>query len=206
MVVLDHVADLQRFVRDRVVAPNELERGRVVEVLPLAPHFLVRIRKPYHRLAPAISPAISPALAASYPPLGGLERALGLAIPPRMQVACAIGERGERLDAKVYTGFLPGWWERHDWHIGAGDADIPAVRIFGNGDSLGRPRERATPPHGNSANLGENEKPIVQPRAILELRVGEAIVAVAPMDAGIPWRATRLLSPCLKAGGSRRLC
>src|SRR6516162_2999985 len=104
-----------------------------------------------------------------------------------MKDARAIGERGERLDAEVYAGFLPGWWERHDWHIGAKDADIPAVRIFGNGDSLGRPLERATPPHGNSANLGENEEAIVQPRAILELWVGEAIVAVSAMEARIAW-------------------
>ena len=66
MVVLDHIADLQLFVIDRVVLAYELECCLMVKVLPLATHFLMRFRKQRHRLAPAIAPS----LAASSPAAG----------------------------------------------------------------------------------------------------------------------------------------
>jgi hypothetical protein len=77
MVILEHVGRLQVFVINCVVLTNQLERCLVMEVLPLALHFLMRLGEQCHRLAPTCAAF----LAARNTPLRGLQRAFGFALP-----------------------------------------------------------------------------------------------------------------------------
>jgi hypothetical protein len=45
MVVSEHIADLQVFMKDHIVGADQCERRLVVKVLPLATHFLMRLGK-----------------------------------------------------------------------------------------------------------------------------------------------------------------
>jgi hypothetical protein len=126
--------------------------------------------------------------------LGGLERALRLAIPARVEDARAIRQGGERVNAEVYPGRLAGGQQRLYWHIGAGEADAPPIRFFRDRDRLERTLQRARPPNGNAPDLGQNEEPIirdeVQCRAVTELLVGEG----APTDTRLIARESGSLS------------
>src|SRR5262249_27251534 len=57
-------------------------------------------------------------------------------------------------------------------------------------DRLGRALHRARPAHGNAPDLGEEQEAIIQPGAtvVSDLWVGEAVVAVASLEAGIARR------------------
>jgi hypothetical protein len=91
MVVPDHIGDLQVLVINRVVGSDQCQRRLMMEVLPLAPHLLVRLRQQCDRLAASVAATLAPTHSA----LGSLERAFRFAIPTGGEDARAVGERGE---------------------------------------------------------------------------------------------------------------
>src|SRR5262249_47566237 len=64
VVVLHHIADLQRFVIDGVVLSHQGECRFMVEVLALAAHMLMRPRQQSDCLAPVVTALLAPAHAA----------------------------------------------------------------------------------------------------------------------------------------------
>ena len=83
VVVPYHIGDLQVFQIDRVVGPEQRQRRLVVEVLSLASHPLMRLGQQGHRLAPR------------HTSVRGLEGALGLSVPARIEDAGPIRQGGE---------------------------------------------------------------------------------------------------------------
>jgi hypothetical protein len=141
MVILDHVGRLQILVIDRVVLTYQSERCLVMKVLSLPLHLLMCFSEQGNRLLATMTPLLAPTDA----PLGHLQCPLGLAIPARRKDARAIGERGEGFNTQVYTRFLTGRRKWLDGDIRAREADVPAIRFFGDSDRLGRPLQRARP-------------------------------------------------------------
>src|SRR5262245_2925886 len=103
-----------------------------------------------------------------------------------MKDACPIRKRGERLDPKVYAGFLSGWGQGLTWRVSARETHVPAVRFFADRDGLGRALNWARPADGDAPDLRQNQKPVVQCRAVAELLVGNGVPAVARL---IAWEA-----------------
>ena len=97
MVVRDHIGRLQVFVIHHVVLAHTGQRRLVVKVLPLPAHLLMRFRQQRDRFASADAALLAPRDA----PLGRLQRPFGFAVPAGGEDACAIGEGGECLNAKV---------------------------------------------------------------------------------------------------------
>ena len=60
MMVLEHIANLQVLVIDRVVRAHQAQRSFVLEVLALALHVQVRFREQLHRFPTALA-ALLPA-------------------------------------------------------------------------------------------------------------------------------------------------
>ena len=156
---LTMLAVLQVFVIDRVVGAHQRERRLVVKVLPLALHLLMRLGEQCHRLAcggcsPSCGERHGAARSSARARLCDTSRDEKMRVPsesvandskPRsMPVSCPVG--GKRL----YR------------HIGAREADIPAVRFPADRDGLGRALQRAGPAHGNAPDLGEDQEAIVQ--------------------------------------------
>src|SRR5262249_6769545 len=75
MVVLHPVGDLHVFVRDRVVVTDELERGLMLEILPLAAHGLMCFGEPLDCLVPSA-------------------RVANDSKPRSMPVSCPVGSNG----------------------------------------------------------------------------------------------------------------
>ena len=83
MVMLHQVGGLEVLVTDRVVLAYQRQRRLVVEVLSLASHPLMRLGQQGHRLAPR------------HTSVRGLEGALGLSVPARIEDAGPIRQGGE---------------------------------------------------------------------------------------------------------------
>src|SRR5262249_26498711 len=77
-------------------------------------------------------------------------------------------------------------------HISTGAADIPAVRFPADRDRLGRALDGTGPAHRDAPDFGENQESVVQGGPVAELRVSGAVVAVAPVEARVAGRLTRL--------------
>jgi hypothetical protein len=77
VVALDHAADLQILVIDRVILSNERSRRLMAEIRPLATYFLMRLGDQDNRFLAAVAAL----LAARDSPLCRFERAFGLAMP-----------------------------------------------------------------------------------------------------------------------------
>jgi hypothetical protein len=186
VVVLDHVGRVQVFVIDRIVRPHQGERRLMVKILPLALQLLMRLGKQRYRLAPTMA-----ALLSSGPPtLRCFQRALGFPAPAGIEDARPIRKGGERLSAKVYAGLLSRLRQRRYRHVGAGEADIPAISVPADSDGLGRALQRTRSANCKTANLGENQEAFVQSSAAMlsDLGIGETIVAVTSMKTGIARR------------------
>jgi hypothetical protein len=78
------------------------------------------------------------------------------------------------------------------WHIGAGEAGVPAIRLPRDRDRLGRPLKRTRPARRDASNLGEDHKAVIQLCAVPDLRRGEAGVAVPALEARVARCLTRL--------------
>ena len=158
-----------------------------MEVLSLAAHLLMRLRKQIHRLAPAVA---APSCAA-IPAAARFSAPVRLCDTNRAR-RCVCHRRGWRMprcpglcpshvrsQASGCTGTSA--QEKQTYQPSASSADR---------DRLGCSFQWATPTDGNTPDLGEDQKAIVQRRPVAELLVGERVVAVAPL---IAWEA-RLLS------------
>src|SRR5262249_41998156 len=64
------------------------------------------------------------------------------------------------------------------------EADIPAVRFPAHRDGLDRARHWAGPPHRDPPDLREDQEAVIETRAVAELFVGEAVEAIASLEAG----------------------
>src|SRR5262249_36761349 len=66
-------------------------------------------------------------------------------------------------------------------------ADIPAVRFPADRDRLGCALKRAGPAHRKTANLRQNQEALIRASAavLTHLRVGEAVVALASVEARV---------------------
>jgi len=109
-----------------------------------------------------------------------------------MKDARAIGQGSERLDPLVYAGLLSRRGERQHRHVGTGDADVPSVGLFADRDGFGRALKRARPAHSDAPNLGQDQEPVIQCRSVAELLIGETVVAICPLEAGITGLLARL--------------
>src|SRR5262249_19060242 len=130
----------------------------------------------------SFTPSVTPLLATRDTTWRRFQRPFRLAIPAGMEDACAIRERGERLDPQIYARLASSDGEWLYWHIRAGETDVPTIRRFGDRDRLGRALDWARPANGNPPDLGEDEEAIVQCRAVPKLLVGETVVAIAPLE------------------------
>src|SRR5689334_6658082 len=139
-----------------------------------------------------LATAIAPLLATRDPALGGLERAFCIAVPTRVEDACAIRERGECLNAKVYPALLSCEREWLRWNLGAGDARVPSIRFPTDRDRLGDAFQWTMEPNADATNLREANYGSIQDSAIAVLRKGEAIVASPALEAWI----ARCLTSC----------
>ncbi len=174
MVVPYHVGDPHVFVRDRVVRSHQRERRLVVEVLALPAHRLMGLGEPADRLPPARLPFFRLDTrrwhVARY--RSALREQRGLWI-------CAVGEGGEGLQAEIDPRLLGSRLQRVCRHLGTGDGDIPAVRLFRDSDGLGRALDGARPLYAEAPNLGEDERAVIQPCPVTVFFVGERAVAIA---------------------------
>jgi hypothetical protein len=102
MMVLEHVGDLQILMIDCIETPHQMQRGFLLEILPLTPHLEMRFGKQLHCFAPTVAPL----LAASHAALSRFEATLRPAIAARVMNHRAIGERSKRFQAEVYSRFL----------------------------------------------------------------------------------------------------
>jgi len=103
--------------------------------------------------------------------------------------ALAIRQGGEGFQPEINAGFAPSGGEWSHGDIRARETNIPAVRFPRHRDGLGCALQRATPPNGNAANLGERQGAVVQGGSVAKLLVGERVVAIRALEA---WIARRL--------------
>jgi hypothetical protein len=158
----------------------------MVKVPPLAAHLLMRFRQQCNRFPTAVAAF----LATRDPALGGFQRTLRLVIPAGMEDARAVGQSGKGFDSKVYPRLLPGRWQGLCWHISARDTGIPPISLTADRDRLRCTFQRTRPAHRDVPDLGEDKKAIIQPRPAMlaHLRIGEGVVAVPALEAGIAGR------------------
>src|SRR5215469_16050256 len=81
-------------------------------------------------------------------------------------------------------------WEGLQRHPGAGEAAVPAISFLRDGDRLDGAEQGTTPADGDPSDFGENQAAVIKRGSIAELFVGEAVVAVASLEA----RIARLLA------------
>jgi hypothetical protein len=75
-------------------------------------------------------------------------------------------------------------------HVGAGDADVPAVGLADR-DRLRRALKGTRPPHHDAPDFGEDQVAVIELRTVADLLVGERVEAVAALEA----REASLLTP-----------
>src|SRR5260221_3529374 len=179
-VVLDHGADPQVFMVDHVVLLDELAGFLVVEVAPLVAHVLVGLGEQHHRLAPAVT-ALLPSADS---PLGTPQIQLRHAEDARGGDRAAIRQGREGLQAEGNSGLLTRERQGLDRHLRAGEADVPAVGLTGERDRLGRARDRTGPMHAEAPDLGQDQGAVIELSAVAIRLEGEAVEAVAALEAG----------------------
>src|SRR5487761_2306403 len=152
-----------------------------MEVGALALDGLMRPLKQSHRFASAVTPL----LATTHHTLRLLELLLATPMQPWILNHVPLGGDEEHLQANVYARLASGGGKRLGRHIGARENGIPAVSLFADGDGLGRAFQRAAPAHCDATNLGKHEAAVVQPCAVVVLRIGERVVAIPALVARI---------------------
>src|SRR5262249_26879828 len=90
----------------------------------------------------------------------------------------------KHLQPHMYDRLFAGEGQRLYGHIRTRARDIPAIRLFGDRGRLDCALDRPTPPHGDTPDLGRDQIPAVQVRAVAMLLVGEGVRAPAAMGAG----------------------
>src|SRR5260370_41805663 len=96
---------------------------------------------------------------------------------------------GDHRESYVYTRLASGQGQWLGGPLHTGDASVPPVRLFGDRDRLGCPVQWAMQPNRNTPNLGQPEDPAVQHGATMRshLGIGEAVVALFPLEPWIAW-------------------
>src|SRR5947209_7069277 len=153
----------------------------MVEVLAVPPDLLMLALQQLHRLAAAFAAL----LAAGHAPLRFGELLLSLAVVPGGFYRVTFRRDEEHLQSNVYTCLTTREWQRLGRHLRTGDAGVPTIGLSADRDGLGRTLQRAMHPDGNTANLRQTEHAAVQHQATAILGIGEAVVAIAPLEAGI---------------------
>src|SRR5262249_52630836 len=92
------------------------------------------------------------------------------------------------VDARLAAAERP----RPGRHFGAREADVPAVRLLRDRNSLDVALNRAGPAHRDAPDLRQDQEAVVQGGAVAILLVGEAVVAVAALETGVAGRPARL--------------
>ncbi len=187
------IGDPQIFEGDGVVGAQQGQRGLVVEVAPLPREVLVRLGEQRDRLlaaCAALLAACAALLAAAHAPLRLRQFLLAPAVVARMLDRITLGGDEEHLQAHVDARLAPGGCEGLNRYVRAGYAGVPAVRLLGDRHRLGRAIEGARPTHGHAPDLRQDQAAIVETGAAMlaDLRIGEAVVAAPPSEAGIARR------------------
>src|SRR5262249_24124835 len=157
----------------------EGERRLVVEVLPLAPHPLLRLPQPADRFATPLAPFLAP----GYPPLAFGQGSLGWTRAAWSMDHRSVGERGKGLQPQVDAGLLPRRWQRLRRYLGTGDRHRPPIGFLGEGDHPGCTGKRSGPVDTETSNLRQDEVTIVEPGAVSVFLVGEGGVLRAGLIA-----------------------
>ncbi len=174
------VGRLDRFHVDHVVLTDQRERAGVMKVGALAPHMLMLFGEQLHRLLAAAA-ALLPF---GYPLLRFLHLALGCAGVPGMLNELPVRRDEEHLQPHVDAGRFASEGQWLGGHLGTREADVPPIRLLGDGDGLGSPVERPGPADSKAPDRAEDQLPILQAGASAELVVGEGVVAVLALEPG----------------------
>src|SRR5216683_3207165 len=159
----------------------------VMEVVPLVARVLMGFGEQHHCFAPAMTALLPPRDA----PLGTLQRHLGHAEDTWVGNLAPIRQGRERFQAEVNARLLASEGQRLDGHVRTRERDVPAVRFPADRDGLGCALNGTGPMDTDAPNLRQGEEAIIQPGAIAVLLEGEAVEAVAALEA---WEAG-LLAP-----------
>ena len=182
MVVPDHVGRLQVFVGNAIIGAHQLCRFLVMEIAPLVGDVLMCLGEQLHRLRTAVAPL----LAARNTPLAAAQVRFGHAIVAGIENRLPAGKSSERLQPHVNARLLPSRRQGLYRHVGAGEADIPAISFSSDHDRLGCAFYGPMEANSDTPDLGEAEHTAVHDRAVAVLGIGEAAVAVATLEAVAP--------------------
>lgn len=128
-------ANVEGFVPDATVAPNEREGGFVVPVAPLVGDVLVQPCHPLSRLLAALAPFLAPGEVALCPS----QLAVCGAVELRRRDALAVRRDEERRQPQVDADLgVGGRLDRGIPQV-AGDDNVPAIRFAGEGQRLDSP-------------------------------------------------------------------
>src|SRR5215469_12010242 len=178
-----HIGYLQVFQIDHVVLSYQIQRGLVMEVSPLPLYLLMLPSTLLRRLAPVLTALLS----ARHAPLRFLQFPFGTAIMTGIlyNVSCRSDEK--HLQPNVDTGLPITWGQRLCGHIRTRDAGVPSIRLSDKGNCLGRTLQRPMAAEVNAANLGEVQDLAIDRGAAMltHLRIGERVVSVPALEAGI---------------------
>src|SRR5258707_12701808 len=132
-----------------------------------------------------LTPAMAPLLASRDPALGPFQIQLGHTEEARVGDLTPIGQRGEALQAEINPRLLTSRRQVRTRHLGAGDRNVPAVRLPANRDRLGRPLDRTGPVHGQAPDLGQGQEAVIKPGAVAIFLEAEAVEAITALE---PWK------------------
>ena len=163
----------------------------MVEVQSLPSDLLVALGEQLHRFAAPLAALLVPC----HPSLRSFQRLFCLAVVAWVLDEGAIRERQKRFQAHINTVRLLGEWQGLYRHIRTGEAGIPAIGFSADGGGLGRAFQGAMQANGDPAYLGQREDAPIQGDAIAVLWIGDAVVAVAPLETRIPRLLTSLDAP-----------
>jgi hypothetical protein len=128
--------------------------------------------------------------------LADLQSPLGFAVVARVLDILPNRRDEEHLETHIYARLFAGERQWLGGYLRTGNAGVPPIRFPADGDGLGGAVEwqRTVQPDGNTPNLGEAEDTTIQHRAAMlaHLRIGEAVVAVPALEAGITGRLAHL--------------
>src|SRR5260221_12241584 len=168
------VGRLDRLEIDRVVLTYQGECHLMMEVGTLPPHVLLLLGEQLDRLLAAGAPL----LPLGYSPLGFLQLALRFAIVARVGDRFALSGDEKHLQPDINARLLPSEGQRLRGDVGTGEGDVPAIRLLGDRDRLGRPFKGAGPPSRNASDLAQDEIAVIQADAVAILDKCERMVAV----------------------------
>jgi len=165
------------FPVDRVEVTYQVKRHLVVAVRSLSPDLLVCLGEQCSRFGAPLAARLAPADATRCFDQGFLGLPRVARIPDRLPIC-----RDEQaLQPDIKTRLPSSGGKRLRRHLGAGETDLPASSLLGDGEGFGGAVHRAAPAHRNPAHLGPDEAGVIQPCAVALRLVGESVLAVASL-------------------------